>query len=569
MAANASAIRAGQAFVELFADDTKLRKGLEAARRKLDAWGASLAATGAKIAAAGLALDAAGDRTVLAWAQAGNELSLMSARTGVAVEELSALTAAAEMSGVGAEALEHGLRPLQREIAAAATGSAEANRRFTRLGLNARQLAGQGGAEQLGAFASALLRLPEGAQRSAAAMGVLGRQGTALLPLLKDGADGLDAMKRKAEQAGLVWSTEDAEAARQFTATVRLLELSLKQLTYRVGSALAPAFLALREYAQPVVEEAIAWTRANSGLLVSLSKIGLAVAGVGAGMIGLGFILRGVFPTVGLLTTAVKLLFAVLSSPAGIAVGLTVAAAYLLYTRGLVGNLGESFKDFKDDAVEAWDGVVDAISSGDVKLAGEIALNGLESAWVKAINRLKIGWSGLKFFFITSLSEMVLSSDFLTKAVMSIGSAIDKLLNKVGLVSDEDLAKRLKGAEVIAGMGAAQRKKLAQQIHDKELADLMHEQAGMAVEEGGLREQLKALRNRARQERKPPRLPGHLKAPSLDLLLTGKGGTAGTFSASAAGRLGAGSLAERTAEAVERSRDLLEDINRKMEEGWP
>ncbi|MEY3458647.1 MAG: hypothetical protein RL215_1804, partial [Planctomycetota bacterium] len=42
MAANAQAIRAGRAFVELFADDTKLVRGLRAAERKLQAFGAGV-----------------------------------------------------------------------------------------------------------------------------------------------------------------------------------------------------------------------------------------------------------------------------------------------------------------------------------------------------------------------------------------------------------------------------------------------------------------------------------------------------------------------------------------------
>ena len=46
MAGSAQGIRAGRAFVELFADDTKLVRGLRAAERKLKAFGSSVQAIG-------------------------------------------------------------------------------------------------------------------------------------------------------------------------------------------------------------------------------------------------------------------------------------------------------------------------------------------------------------------------------------------------------------------------------------------------------------------------------------------------------------------------------------------
>lgn len=47
--ASAQGIRAGAAFVELFADDSRLVKGLNAASRRLKAWGASMTAAGQKM----------------------------------------------------------------------------------------------------------------------------------------------------------------------------------------------------------------------------------------------------------------------------------------------------------------------------------------------------------------------------------------------------------------------------------------------------------------------------------------------------------------------------------------
>ena len=55
MAGNAGSIRAGRAFVELFADDRKLVRGLRRASAKLKAFGAGVSNLGLKMAGLGAA----------------------------------------------------------------------------------------------------------------------------------------------------------------------------------------------------------------------------------------------------------------------------------------------------------------------------------------------------------------------------------------------------------------------------------------------------------------------------------------------------------------------------------
>ncbi len=53
---SAGGIRAGRAYVELTADDSKLAAGLRSAQRKLQAFGASVRSIGTQVAAAGAAI---------------------------------------------------------------------------------------------------------------------------------------------------------------------------------------------------------------------------------------------------------------------------------------------------------------------------------------------------------------------------------------------------------------------------------------------------------------------------------------------------------------------------------
>jgi hypothetical protein len=56
MAASAQGIRAGRAYVELFADDSKLMRALKLAETKLKAFGDAVTAMGRKMLAAGTAI---------------------------------------------------------------------------------------------------------------------------------------------------------------------------------------------------------------------------------------------------------------------------------------------------------------------------------------------------------------------------------------------------------------------------------------------------------------------------------------------------------------------------------
>src|SRR5512133_3006131 len=110
--ATANGIRAGRAFVELFADDSKLARGLKNAQKKLEAFGSGIRHIGTRMMAAGGAVTAPLVAAAKAWADAGANLALMSARTGIGVEALSALSYAAEVTGTSLEDMETGLRKM-------------------------------------------------------------------------------------------------------------------------------------------------------------------------------------------------------------------------------------------------------------------------------------------------------------------------------------------------------------------------------------------------------------------------------------------------------------------------
>ena len=102
--------------MELFADDSKLVRGLRAAERKLKAFGANIRNMGLKMAGLGTAVLAPMLGAAKAFSSMGDQVAKMAKRTGLSVETLSELRFVASQTGTEFESLEMGFRRMQRTI---------------------------------------------------------------------------------------------------------------------------------------------------------------------------------------------------------------------------------------------------------------------------------------------------------------------------------------------------------------------------------------------------------------------------------------------------------------------
>jgi len=135
-------IRAGRAFVELFADDSKLVRGLRAAERKLKAFGASVRNMGLKMAGLGTAVLAPMLVAAKAFSSMGDQVAKMAKRTGLSVEALSEFRFVASQTGTEFESLETGFRRMQRSIYDAGRGLSTQTDALADLGLRYADLDG-------------------------------------------------------------------------------------------------------------------------------------------------------------------------------------------------------------------------------------------------------------------------------------------------------------------------------------------------------------------------------------------------------------------------------------------
>ena len=563
------AVRAGSAFVELFADPKKLEKGLAAASNRLKSWGNSLVGIGSKIFALGAGAMAIGDTLVMSFSNSAFAAGQMALRTGTAVESMSTLALVSERAGGSAEGLEHSFLHMSRTLANAAGGSREATEALMNLGLSAGKLVNLAPDEAFRRIATSIAGIKNPMEQAARAQKIFGRGILDQLPLLKMGGAGIAELQDHFAKMGLGISSADVATAREFQGMMKEFEAVLKRVGFEIGRALLPALSQLRGKVQPFVEDVVKWVRENQGLVASLGHAGVVIAGAGAAVVGLGV----AFKLAGAGLYVFKTALLVVTSTPGLIAAALAGGAYAFFKYTAAGQ--QALTDLKDTALDAWGGISDALQAGDLNAALEVVLAGLgvawQSSWGKMSRYFKDTWSDLKLVFMDTIGDMILSSGFLTKAMLVFGTTVDKVLNKVGALSDEDLAKRLETAEAGAKLAGSDEglKKLRDAVRNNALKGHADEHEANADDfEGELHEarnKLIAANARARIARERSRRPGEAPGgPGVGDFTAGvRADTAGTFAGLAAGRLGGGTTDSaqtvyNTAQAVAALKRLIQ-----------
>lgn len=402
------AIRAGQAYVELFTKHNRLIGGLNFAAARLKAFGAMVTGVGLRLAGLGVGLGAGLFAAARLFEQMGSDMVDMSVRTGLSVEALSELRFAAGQSGASVEELEAGVRIMSRTLDDAAQGSRTAVDELARLGLSVEDLAGLSQDQRFELFAERIAAIADPAERSAAAMGIFGRGGARLLPLMQGGARGIQELREEARRLGLTMSTEDAQAAEQFGDALSRLWAQVKMAVFHIGAGLAPVLERLAGWLSQAARVVIDFVESNREVvqIIGLVVAGLTAAGVALMLLGpaisaVGFAISLVTGAVGLLGAAITFLMSPIGLVVAAAAGL--GAAFLLFTsegQAGVGALGRGIEQLGEIFGATWSGIQDALAAGDLAGAMEIAWLGLQVAWAAGVAALSAAWREFTEFFV-------------------------------------------------------------------------------------------------------------------------------------------------------------------------
>lgn len=338
----------------------------------LQKFGKSMQKVGASFAAVGGAITAALGVAVKSLANAADVADDTAKRTGLTVEAVQELGYVAKMTGSNLATVEVALRTMQKGLTDSGTESAAFTSALETLGLSLAELRAMNPQAQFDALSQAIAGVADPSQRAGLAMTVFGRAGTALLPMLAEGADGIAKLKDEAHKYGYVMSQEVAEAGSNFNDNLDRLKGSLGGLAQQVVAGLLPTLNSLVKCAADVVAGIKEWINNNPNLVSTLAHV---VASVGAVLTVFGALVAACGSWIAL-APAVGAAWTIATGP----IGITIMAI-----AGVVAGIVALWKNWDKVChymAQAWDTLTIVICKG-----VELWLSSLETAlgWIPGI----------------------------------------------------------------------------------------------------------------------------------------------------------------------------------------
>lgn len=173
----------------------------------------------------------------------GVELKHMSEQTGISAENLSVLRYVSETTDVSFETLSKGFKKLSTTIFEMHEGTKLAKDSFAALGLSEQQVDAVGN-DMYGVMAlvaDKFKEMPDGIQKNAIATQLFGRAGQELIPVLNQGAAGIEEYRAKAQSLGIVLDEQGVEKMETLHKSLVDVKASFEGAALSITGAMAPA----------------------------------------------------------------------------------------------------------------------------------------------------------------------------------------------------------------------------------------------------------------------------------------------------------------------------------------
>lgn len=270
----------GSLRVDLGLNSAKFSNGLKTAQGDLNRFRSVAIKVGSAIGAAFSGVAVA--RAIRGAADYADNVGKIAQRAGVTTEALSRLGHAAKFSDIGIEQLGDGLQKLNRSMVEAAQNSkSQAATAFAALGVSVKDSAGnlRDSDAVFSDIAGRFALLENGAAKTALSMTLFGKSGAALIPVLNEGADGLQRYSDESDRFGLTVSGKTARAADDFGDTMERAGDILHGVTMRMMEAALPALQRFADTLASPQFQTAAMTLATN-VIGALDSITQAIAGV-------------------------------------------------------------------------------------------------------------------------------------------------------------------------------------------------------------------------------------------------------------------------------------------------
>lgn len=408
----------------------------------------------------------------------GDDLAKTSAKVGVGVEALQELSFAAERSGLPANSLSGIFQKLNRNIGdlQAGTGTLTTFLKKSNPALLEQLGTVEDSEEAFNILIDAIAKAPTQFDKAALSQAAFGRAGQDIINFANQGSEEISKLREEAKNYGLL--TEDvAKQGENFVDSQR----NLAQAMIGVRSELASNFLPV---ITKVLNAAAAFIADGDRLNKTLEIIGLTLAGVTAGLITFLLISKGAAAIQGLaiafkaLNLALKAnLFAVIAT---VVIAVLIPAIILL--------------------VKNWDFVVVIISTTIEKLKEKFLSfgNAISTAWIKAVNNIKIIFLSLAGLILDKVLGAVNKFLDLAQKLPFVGEKFADLQENVnGFAAELDQARLAAISDSKETIAAAEEKRIAFKRQTEEnIANIeMEKEARLAALEAQKRANEEAEKN--------------------------------------------------------------------------
>ncbi len=298
------------------------------------------AALGAAVIGIGVALKSTIDRM--------DEMSKSAQKVGLSTEEFSKLSYAAGLADVSMETLVGSLGKLTKAQASAMDGTSKQAKVFEALGIAVKDADGnlRESSGVLADFADRFKALEGSPEAMAAGFALFGRSFQEMIPLLKDGGDGIRAAGDELERMGGVLSTEAGQQAELFNDNLDRLKTVAHSLAMEVASNVLPGLIDLTERLLDSSREGGALNEVMDGLQTVFG----GVVSVGGSLIGtiesITSVLGGISPQA---NSAGESLRQLVQSARGLA---AIPAGLAAYAQGIAGTISGDASAVRDAAAK-------------------------------------------------------------------------------------------------------------------------------------------------------------------------------------------------------------------------
>ena len=186
-------------------------------------------------------------------AEMGENIERSAVKLGISTDSYQQLGFAASQSAVGIEEMTASLSMLENKAGEALKGG-EGAKNFQRLGIHIKDANGvvKDADTLFEEAADKISKMGNNAEKSAAATELFGRSGRTLLPILNKGAEGIQELRKEAEELGGGFSEAAVKASKEYVESLKKAEFVGTSLKGKIATALLPVLQKLVDAATKV-----------------------------------------------------------------------------------------------------------------------------------------------------------------------------------------------------------------------------------------------------------------------------------------------------------------------------